>query len=272
MLRLIDLIRIAGIDLQDYKIHCATDSKSSGWRPLEQYFAGNFEDGQAHQNQKNFECDHVLSLINLGTSKRWLFVGVYSVLGVKAARHFNGFIYDLRRLPGLEHLDGRAIIDFSKQFRASYLVGSRHEQNLIIESILEKRMTIGEFPGFNGVCIKFGVLQSIIQQDNASWRAGLRNVSGVYLIVDTSTGYQYVGSAYGGVGIWQRWANYVKTGHGGNKELKQLLAEKGKDHANEFQFSLLEVCDINANPEYVIGRECHWKNVLRSREFGLNWN
>ncbi|PYL06856.1 MAG: hypothetical protein DME33_12425 [Verrucomicrobia bacterium] len=86
MLKLIDLLHISGVDLGDYKIHCATDNKISGWHPLEQYYAGNFEEGQSQQSHKNFECDHVLSLIKLGNSNRWLFVGVYRVDGVQSAK------------------------------------------------------------------------------------------------------------------------------------------------------------------------------------------
>jgi len=65
---------------------------------------------------------------------------------------------------------------------------------------------------------------------------------------------------------------YATFGHGGNKELRQLLRAKGDEYANNFQFSLLEVCDINANPDYIISRESHWKDVLLTREFGLNRN
>jgi len=73
-------------------------------------------------------------------------------------------------------------------------------------------------------------------------------------------------------GIWQRWLNYAKNGHGGNMELRALLRKKGVSHASLFQFSLLEVCDLNSSDDYVIERETHWKNVLLSREFGLNQN
>jgi hypothetical protein len=86
MLKLAELIRMSGIDLGNYKIHCATDNKRSEWRPLERYYCGTFELGQSQQSQKNFECDNVLSLINIGNSRRWLYVGVYAVGGVKAAK------------------------------------------------------------------------------------------------------------------------------------------------------------------------------------------
>jgi hypothetical protein len=116
------------------------------------------------------------------------------------------------------------------------------------------------------------MLCSIIRQDNPSWRAALANVAGVYVIVDRKTGMQYVGSAYGGIGLWQRWTTYAKTGHGRNKELRNLLKNNRDAYATNFQFSLIEVCDINASPDFIIARECHWKDVLMTREFGLNSN
>jgi hypothetical protein len=198
MLKLVDLIRLSGVVLGNYKIHCATDNKRSSGRPLDEYYAGNFEQGQSEQSQKHFECDHVLSLINLGNSKRWLFVGVYRVDSVEDAKGSSGFSYSLERLPGLEHLEGRAVIDFPKFFRASYLVGANYEDQLIVNAIREEKMSIAEFPGFNGIRLSFEMLASIIRQDNPSWRAALANIAGVYVIVDREIGKQYVGSAYGG--------------------------------------------------------------------------
>jgi hypothetical protein len=58
----------------------------------------------------------------------------------------------------------------------------------------------------------------------------------------------------------------------GEVELRALLQKKGVKRAFLFQFSLLEVCDLNSSEENVIGKESHWKNILLSREFGLNQN
>jgi len=164
------------------------------------------------------------------------------------------------------------MINFEKKFRASYLRGPRYLDQLVITSIREQRMTIGDFPGYNSVLLSFHMLKTLIRENNPSWITALSNVAGVYLLIDTKSGKVYVGSAYGGKGIWQRWAAYAKNGHGGNKELRTLLRKKGAPHASHFQFSLLEVCDLTSSKEYVIGRESHWKNVLLSREFGLNEN
>lgn len=274
MLKLVDLLRLSGVKLENYKIHCSTDNKRSNWRPLEAYYSGEFEIGQASQSQKNFECDQILTLINLGDSQRWLFVGIYRVMGVREVKRkeSSGFRYILEAVSGLEHLAGRAIIHFPKLFRASYLVGKKFEDQLLVSSIREEKMSIADFPGFNSVRLSLEMLKSIIRQNNPSWRAALANVAGVYVITDASTGRQYIGSAYSGTGIWQRWGGYMKSGHGGNRELRELLRDKGNDYANNFQFSLIEVCDINADKDYIISRESHWKNVLLTREFGLNWN
>lgn len=270
MLKLIDLIKLCGVSLTDHKIHCAT---SQTHPPLEAYFDGKFRQWQENQNQKNFECSQILSLIHLGGS-RWLFVGVFNVLGVKNgyANHPTGFTYQTTEVQGLEQLTGRAIVRFYKKFRASYLLGPKHEDQLFVDAILEQPMTIGEFPGFNSVLLSHAMLRTVVREANPSWKTALGNVAGVYVITDTSSGALYVGSAYGGVGIWQRWSDYAKNGHGGNKELRALLGEKGQDHCGKFHYSILEVCDLNSSDEYLRDREGHWKQVLMTREFGLNRN
>jgi len=55
MIKLVDLIQMSGVELGNYKIHCAIDNKRGQWRPLQQYFAGTFEQGQSEQSNKNAE-------------------------------------------------------------------------------------------------------------------------------------------------------------------------------------------------------------------------
>mgnify|MGYP001489024962 FL=1 len=191
---------------------------------------------------KNFNKSHILSLIHLNGND-WLFAGIWKVLGIDDKKHRQGnkyyFKYRTKEISGLNHLTGRAIISFEKNFRASYLIGKKYEDDLFIKELREKRMSVGDFPGYNSVRISYSLLRVIIHQQNPSWKGALCNVAGVYLITDTKKGMQYVGSAYGGDGIWQRWYSYVKTGHGHNKDLKSLLNAKGKDYALNFQFSIL---------------------------------
>ena len=270
MIKLLQLIKLAGIDLGKFKIHCATGKNPT---PLEAFFDGSFKAWQEHQNQRNFECDRVIALIGLD-GDRWLFAGIYTVDGFRERKKGDStwFEYATEEVQGLEHLTGRAVVTFRKRFRASYLRGERYADQLIVSEIRDQRMSVGDFPGYNSVLLSYPLLRTIIRENLPSWRSALCNVSGVYVITDTRTGKLYVGSAYGGEGIWQRWQAYAKTGHGGNKELKALLQEKGQDYVQCLQLSVLEVCDLNASKDYVISREVHWKDVLRSREFGYNDN
>ena len=57
------------------------------------------------------------------------------------------------------------------------------------------------------------------------WRDKLSACNCIYVISDSNTGKLYVGSTYNSRGIWGRWEEYAKTGHGGDVELKKLLAE-----------------------------------------------
>ena len=88
------------------------------------------------------------------------------------------------------------------------------------------------------------------------------------------TGKQYVGSAYGGGGLWKRWSDYIYSkGSGGNVGLNELLEGKPDDYAEKnYKFSLLEFFSTKVSADYVISRENFWKEVLMTRNFGLNRN
>ena len=53
-----------------------------------------------------------------------------------------------------------------------------------------------------------------------AWKDHLKDAKGIYLLTFPD-GWRYVGSASGDKeGFWQRWDDYVRTGHGGNRILK----------------------------------------------------
>lgn len=270
MLKLCDLISLAKVNLGHFKIHCAT-----GWwdQPLTAYFDGRFKQWQEYQNQRNFQCDTVLSLIHLHSDK-WLFAGVWKILGVtsKSNSQKSWFQYSTSELPGLKHLAGRVVVSFARTFRASYLQGSRFAEQLIVSQVLEERMTMGDFPGYLSVLITHEELRHVVNRDLVAWRSALKSVAGVYLITDTSCGKHYIGSAYGTEGIWGRWSIYARTPHGHNIKLRKLLSKQGESHAKHFKFSILEICDVMATKDQVLARETHWKDALCSREFGYNTN
>lgn len=268
MLKLSDFLLACKIqlNLKNYKIHLATGREHP---PLEAFFAGTFKEWQERQTRRNFQCDMVIGLIELSRHK-WLFAGVFKILGHEELG--NHIAYKTQLLPGQDNLIGRLIIEHERRGRASYLIGNPDGGAFSISEVREKKLSVEEFPGFNSVCVSFSKLQLIIDQQIQSWHGALSNIKGVYLITDTEVGKLYVGSAMGHSGIWQRWSNYVQTGHGGNTELIALLQSKPAEYCSCFQYSILEIADSHASDDYIRLRESYWKDVLRSRVHGYNSN
>jgi hypothetical protein len=267
MLSLINILRVIGFPLDNYKIHLATGDNPP---PFEAFLEGQFKEWQEEQHAKNFECDYILSLINI-ENERWLFAGMYQVLGVSRGTKIP-YLYRTRLLPDRADLIGRVIVRYKRPFRASYIWGHKYGEYLEIAEIRPIRVSIEEFPGYNDVIVSHRELRMIISQQEPSWRSALSNVKGVYLVSDTATGKMYVGSATGEGGLWQRWASYADTGHGGNIELERLIEANGPEYATNFQYAVLEIADSHSTEEFIRGRESHWKDVLLSRRFGYNSN
>ena len=107
--------------------------------------------------------------------------------------------------------------------------------------------------------------------DYALWQAALSAVNAVYLIVDTQSGRQYVGSAYGKEGLLGRWRIYVDSLHGHNKLMKELICAHPERY-KYFQFSILQILPKTVTDDEVIHTESLWKQKLRTIEFGMNDN
>lgn len=267
MISLIELLKTKNIPLDNYKIHLATGRNPT---PLEAFLEGRCKEWQDTQNNRGFECDSVLSLISL-EGERWLFVGVYQILGVSVGTN-SPYLYQTNLLPNQDNLIGRVIVRYKREGRASYIWGHKYGKNLEVVEIKPTRISIGDFPGYNKVVLSYRQLKIVVAQQEPSWKSALSNIKGIYLISDTFSGKLYVGSATSEEGLWQRWESYVKTGHGGNAKLKKLISEKGMEYVDNFQFTILEIADIHSTDEFIIDRECHWKGVLLSGQFGYNSN
>ena len=138
-----------------------------------------------------------------------------------------------------------------------------------VHSILpSKYNSIGEIPiNYYDVKLIFPKIVKLFDYpiDNIEWQRYLSSRAGVYLILDTSNGEQYIGSAYGEEGFWGRWSTYAHTGDGGNKDLKD------KD-PKLFQFSILWESLVSTNKKTILQVESHFKLNLGTRVHGLNNN
>jgi hypothetical protein len=268
MIKFIDLLKIAGVYLNSYKIHCAAGKEDP---PLEAFFEGRFKAWQEYQNQQNFKCDEIISLIHLQEDK-WLFAGIYQVLGVKHRKdgEKSWYEYGTREIAGLDHLVGRVVVQFRKRFIAAHLIGPKYIDKLLVAEIREKRMRVADFPGYHSVSISFRMLRTVVRKNLPQWKGALSNVGGVYLLTDTHTGKLFVGSANSGDTIWHQWVSFAISGHADIKPLRRLLSREVGDYQFNFQFSILEICDLNTSKDYVLAREEHWKQALKTCTFGYN--
>ena len=84
----------------------------------------------------------------------------------------------------------------------------------------------------------------------------------------------YVGSATGENGmLLQRWGNYISNGHGGNKELIEIVNTKGFDYVKKnFQYSILENYNSRVDKELILRRETWWKDTLGTRNSTIGYN
>ena len=96
-----------------------------------------------------------------------------------------------------------------------------------------------------------------------TWVVALRSSGGIYLLTCPKTKEQYIGKADGEGGFWNRWQDYVRTGHGDNTALKSR-------DPSDYQVSILEVAGTSSTPDDILRMEALWKLKLQSREMGLN--
>jgi len=185
-----------------------------------------------------------------------------------------GSDYEPETLHKYEKYFGRLVIKYqnpSQNVIRNALSYTKNKVNLIDEceviKILEDVFDNDIFPGYENVNLSWEELKRVTQKD--TWKTALENQKGIYLICDTENGKMYVGSAYGESMILGRWNSYIKSGHGGNKELKALDFEHIKKH---FRYSILEIFRSTFDDRHIIQREGFWKEVLQTRNFGYNKN
>lgn len=132
---------------------------------------------------------------------------------------------------------------------------------------------VREFPGFPQILLTHAELKQILDNPLAhrEWHRALGSVAGIYLILDTATGLHYVGSAYGTEGILGRWQAYARTGHGGNRQLRELV-EQNPDRVHAWRYSILTTLSQTATRDDILQLEALYKQKLGSRAHGLNSN
>jgi hypothetical protein len=179
----------------------------------------------------------------------------------------DGVGYEYEILPEYQKYFGRLIIKYKNKAQTMIRLAKSVIDDCEVVQILPDTFDNDIFPGYDKVNITWQELSRVISKE--SWKTALQNQNGVYLITDISTGKMYVGSAYGENMILGRWQSYIKTGNGGNIELKNVNFEYIKQN---FKYSILDIFKSTIDDQLIIARESWWKSVLLTREFGYNKN
>ena len=147
----------------------------------------------------------------------------------------NGVGYCYEDLPEYDQYIGRLVVRFKNPNQNLIRRGDTTLKDCSVEEILPNVYTNDFFPGYANVNVSWRSLQNLITK--VSWRTALGNQKGVYLLIDSKTGKQYVGSAYGQDMLLGRWERYIDSCDGGNKLLKKLSPNQIMDY---FYFTILE--------------------------------
>lgn len=256
----------------EFKIHVA--SRSSEHQPLDVFVASKekWKDWNSWRSEKDdFNREYIFSLIDFYHEKDiWLFGGIFKVL--KRNKKPRSLSYKVELLDQSKPFIGRLKLKWHRVGRTRSRKMENCIDDFVVSEILKEEYTGETFCGYENINHDFHILESIFLSEKQDWKAALENVKGVYVITDKNNGKKYVGSAYGVSGIWSRWDNYIRNGHGHNDELIDLINQKGIKYARRnFKFTLLEYRSMKVDDKDIFAREVYWKQVLLScGEFGYN--
>lgn len=282
MLSLYELINISGPKPTDMIIegygrntkimfHKVDKKEESQYNP--KYNLAGFEEFQKeHWNLFFSNTEYVFSFWYEGKTAR--FIGCYKMNKCNKDRFkdSNNEEHNRLRFPDMTRIDfmheyaDRLFIEWTNPTAnyGRFIVPGKFRVHAIGTS---KDNSIGSLPKeFFEIHLPYEKLQKLIDYpiDNQEWYTYLSSRCGVYLIYDTQTDEQYIGSAYGEFGFWGRWAMYATKSDGNTNFF-------GRNYDN-LGFSILWETLPNQPPERIINVESQFKKSLGTRVHGLNNN
>lgn len=235
-----------------------------------------FKEWQSEQSDSKMKNVDYLVIFLAEEGCECRFIGVYRNYGPKRAIGNGVSEYAIEEVEGFEGLKDKVVIDWGKG-TLSWMQNWQSTKNVRRIDQVNTGDDIPYFIRYEDVILSFSQLQKVVE--DKEWKSKLESLNCVYMILDKETGKQYVGVTYKDMkpgiknGILGRWTEYAKTGHGNNKLLVALLAEKGISYADQnFQWTILETLPLNVTPKVAIDRESLYKKKFGTREHGYNEN
>lgn len=269
-----DLLRIGQENLKNVKIRFNQFNGEDN--PLDLYVRNpeivNTQFFLWRTKQRYFNVGQIAICLLKLSEDMWLLTTIKKI--TKELNVHDGINYEGEELEEYKPYFGRVVIKFHKTFQTQGTFYEKVYEQLEVTQILPTTYQGDDFPGYDNVKLSYEQLSTILNRGKRDWIAALENQKAVYLITDICNGKLYVGSATSDKGmLLQRWKNYVANGHGGNKELIELVNDKGFDYVKQnFQYSILENYNAKIDDHVILERESWWKEILQSRKFGYNSN
>ncbi len=246
---------------EDYKVHFAR--YNGVVEPLE-VWARSKEEWRGWQEYRpkrdEFNRPYIFALMQFyHETDAWLFGGVFRVVERQPDA------YHVKLTDELADFQGRLKLWTPYRGRTARTNLEEQYDKFEVLEVLREPYSGTPFPGLSSINVSFGELETIVINERPEWKAALQHVGGIYVIADKQTDRLYVGAAYGEGGVWSRWSDYVKTGHGGNVKLREVIGDGGVDYCRQhFQLALVETLLATTPDQAIAARETYWKQVLLS--------
>ena len=267
MIRLNDILKLNDDELKNTKIRF--NQSNNDFEPIKFFKENNnrLYEGQFWNYSKNksfVKGQIAIGFIRLNDDK-WLLFDISLI--TKDLNKYNAVGYEYETLEKFKKYFGRLIVRFKNKSQNLVRKAESVINECEIYEIISDTFEDDNFPGYENVDLSWRELKRAIEKKD--WKTALENQKGVYLITDTKAGKRYVGSAYGEEMLLGRWKSYIKTGHGGNKDLKKLDFEFIKEN---FSYSILEIYKSTTDDKVIINREHYWMKILltKNKSFGYN--
>lgn len=264
------LLNEHGIDPENVQLVRHKDRGPTGITPysLLRVKPDQFEAYQSMQGREVFRRSYIASFVVMpAPTYETLFAGVYRVAKphlnlqqvtcpVRGKRFDPGQVQIYRLLPEekLRELSQRLTINWGDGYR-SWVQHAARQNKDVLE--LRRSQAEPEFPGFDRFFCRLHELNTIWD----SWKIALSTQRGIYLL-SFDDGQQYIGSATGSAGFWQRWNDYLANGHGGNAALKNR-------DAREAIVSILDTARLSDTQQAIVEREMLWQRKLGPKSIAL---
>ena len=257
LMRLSSIIRESELDLEKVVLFRHNMSNREVKTVYEQGFLNDYQSlqGRNDLDQLLKQSEYVLSFLGT-TGTRSLFLGCYKIgnkyegaerqakkpKGYPFEKKFDeGYYYEMIKCGIMSDMEKRLVVDWGKDPINWFKRATKELEVLEIRPDINSRQ-IEPFRNYEELILSFDQLVAVTenQDEYADYYQALNSVNGIYLICDTETGKQYIGTTYGQEGIWGRWSGYAKTQHNGNTGIIYEL-DKRPDLYKKFQYTILRV-------------------------------